>query len=152
MTDPIYQPAHYTVYPVETIELTRHLGFCLGNAVKYVLRAPYKGGVEDCLKALRYLEYEKGQMAYSPNSERLLCPCQRLLEFLHETPGDDLWLDIASVTELFLINMYHYAARGNAPSLPQMADNVRDLRRILTLRDMTGQIYEGMTGLPGERV
>jgi hypothetical protein len=30
----------------------------LGNVVKYVLRAPYKGGAEDLRKALQYLEWE----------------------------------------------------------------------------------------------
>lgn len=57
--DAINNPAHYTVYPVQPIEISRHLGFCIGNAVKYVLRAPFKGGVEDCDKALKYLEWEK---------------------------------------------------------------------------------------------
>ena len=56
---PITAPAHYTVYPVQPIEITRYLGFCLGNAVKYVLRAPYKGGVDDLQKALQYLEWEE---------------------------------------------------------------------------------------------
>ena len=56
--NPITAPSHYTVYPVQPIEITRYLGFCLGNAVKYVLRAPYKGGVEDCRKAVQYLEWE----------------------------------------------------------------------------------------------
>lgn len=57
--DPVTAPSHYTVYPVQPIAITRHLGFCLGNAVKYVLRAPHKGGVEDLKKALQYLEWEK---------------------------------------------------------------------------------------------
>ena len=56
--NPVSAPSHYTVYPVQPIEITRHLGFCLGNAVKYVLRAPYKGGEEDCRKATQYLEWE----------------------------------------------------------------------------------------------
>jgi hypothetical protein len=56
--DPVRNPAHYTIYPVQPIALTRYLGFCLGNAVKYVLRAPYKGGAEDLKKALQYLEWE----------------------------------------------------------------------------------------------
>lgn len=55
--DKIKHPEHYTKYSVEVIEITRHLPFCLGNVVKYVLRAPYKGGVEDCDKALQYLEW-----------------------------------------------------------------------------------------------
>ncbi len=59
IADPVYNPAHYTVYPVQAIEITRHLGFCLGNAVKYTLRAPWKGGVEDCDKALQYLLWEQ---------------------------------------------------------------------------------------------
>jgi hypothetical protein len=59
MHDPITAPDHYTVYPVQPIALTRHLSFCLGNAVKYILRAPYKGGVEDLRKAIQYLEWEK---------------------------------------------------------------------------------------------
>ena len=29
-----------------------------------------------------------------------------------------------------------------------MSCYVRELRRVLSLRDTTGQIYEGMTGLP----
>lgn len=57
--NPVTAPSHYTVYPVQPIVITRHLGFCLGNAVKYVLRAPYKGGAEDLYKALQYLEWEK---------------------------------------------------------------------------------------------
>lgn len=55
MDDKINHPAHYTKYNVEVIDITRYLPFCLGNVVKYVLRAPYKGGVEDCDKALWYL-------------------------------------------------------------------------------------------------
>lgn len=56
-SDPIQHPEHYTKYKTEVIEITRYLPFCLGNVVKYVLRAPYKGGVEDCDKALQYLKW-----------------------------------------------------------------------------------------------
>ena len=59
MSDPIHNPAHYTAYPVQPIEICRHLGFCLGNVVKYVLRAPLKGGLEDLNKALKYLKWEE---------------------------------------------------------------------------------------------
>ena len=58
--DPVTSPDHYTIYPVQPIAITRHLGFCLGNAVKYVLRAPYKGNAhQDLKKALQYLTWEK---------------------------------------------------------------------------------------------
>ena len=58
MSDPIHNPAHYTAYPVQPIAITRYLGFCMGNVIKYVMRAPHKGGVEDLGKALRYLDLE----------------------------------------------------------------------------------------------
>ena len=59
--DPITRPAHYTSHPsgVEAIVLCRHLSFCLGNVVKYVLRSPYKGSeIEDLKKARLYLDDE----------------------------------------------------------------------------------------------
>lgn len=52
--DPVEHPSHYTSYPHEVIELTEHLGFCLGNAVKYVLRAPFKGSELQDLKKARW--------------------------------------------------------------------------------------------------
>lgn len=56
--DPVNHPAHYTQYPHEVIELTEQLGFCLGNAVKYILRADYKGHKsEDLKKAAWYLRH-----------------------------------------------------------------------------------------------
>lgn len=57
--DNINHPQHYSVYyTLEVIELTKNLGFCLGNVVKYVLRAPYKrNAVEDLGKARWYLRY-----------------------------------------------------------------------------------------------
>ena len=56
--DPVLTPAHYTAYAVQPLEITRYLGFSLGNVVKYVLRAPHKNGLEDLDKALNYLTIE----------------------------------------------------------------------------------------------
>lgn len=61
MNDKIKHPEHYTKYNVEVIDITRYLPFCLGNVVKYVLRAPYKSGAEDCNKALQYLKWCKAR-------------------------------------------------------------------------------------------
>lgn len=56
MTDPVNHPHHYNQYPVEVIEITEHLDFCLGNVVKYVTRAPFKGEyIQDLKKAQWYL-------------------------------------------------------------------------------------------------
>lgn len=60
--DPITAPAHYTQYPgIEVIQLTEHLNFCRGNAVKYIARAGSKDSakeVEDLRKAIWYIERE----------------------------------------------------------------------------------------------
>lgn len=61
LPDPVDHPAHYTAHPsgVECIQITEHMGFCLGNAVKYIWRAGEKGNVvEDLRKARWYLDRE----------------------------------------------------------------------------------------------
>lgn len=59
--DMVNQPPHYTQHPsgVECIEVTRHMGFNLGNAIKYIWRADLKGdAIEDLEKAKWYIEDE----------------------------------------------------------------------------------------------
>jgi hypothetical protein len=60
-SDPVNHPKHYTAHPsgVECITVTEHMGFCLGNAVKYIWRADLKhDAVEDLKKARWYLDRE----------------------------------------------------------------------------------------------
>jgi hypothetical protein len=56
-SDPV-NPAHYQGDYVMRIIEDFKLGFCLGNVVKYVLRAENKGRVEDLKKASWYLNRE----------------------------------------------------------------------------------------------
>lgn len=59
--DPVHAPAHYRHLPggLEVIDVTETLGFCLGNVVKYVLRADHKGEpIQDLQKARWYLDRE----------------------------------------------------------------------------------------------
>ena len=60
MTDNINHPEHYTQHPsgVECIQITEHMGFCVGNAIKYLWRHEQKGGVEDLKKAKWYIDRE----------------------------------------------------------------------------------------------
>lgn len=61
MTDPVNHPPHYTAHPsgIECIQITEHMSFCLGNAVKYIWRADLKGeAIEDLRKAAWYIERE----------------------------------------------------------------------------------------------
>lgn len=59
--DPVNHPSHYTDGKYECIDFIEGhmLGFCLGNAVKYISRAGKKEGVsaeQDLKKALWYVE------------------------------------------------------------------------------------------------
>lgn len=59
--DPVNHPKHYTEHPsgVECIQITEHMGFCLGNAIKYIWRADLKNdAIEDLKKARWYIERE----------------------------------------------------------------------------------------------
>ena len=59
--DPVNSPVHYTSHAsgIEVIQITEHMGFCLGNAVKYILRCDLKGNaIEDLKKARWYLDRE----------------------------------------------------------------------------------------------
>lgn len=61
--DPVNHPSHYTSHPsgVEAIEITRHMGFNLGNAMKYLWRNGLKDGqpaVQDLEKAIWYIQDE----------------------------------------------------------------------------------------------
>jgi hypothetical protein len=58
MVDKI-NPDHYKTLPVECIEVTQHMNFCLGNVMKYIWRCDHKGNaIEDLKKAKFYLEKE----------------------------------------------------------------------------------------------
>lgn len=56
----VNHPRHYTQHPsgVECIQITEHMSFCLGNAIKYIWRADLKGGLEDLEKAKWYIDRE----------------------------------------------------------------------------------------------
>jgi|TARA_R110000765_G_scaffold36929_1_gene82167 hypothetical protein len=61
MSDLVNHPRHYTSHPsgIEAIEVTRHMNFNLGNAVKYVWRADLKGNsLQDLQKARFYINDE----------------------------------------------------------------------------------------------
>ena len=61
MNDPVNHPKHYTEHPsgIECIEITEHMNFNLGNAIKYLWRAGLKGEqIEDLRKARWYIDRE----------------------------------------------------------------------------------------------
>jgi hypothetical protein len=59
--DPVNHPAHYLTHRsgIECIQITEHLNFCLGNALKYIWRADEKGdAINDLSKAIWYIDRE----------------------------------------------------------------------------------------------
>jgi len=59
--DMVNHPPHYTQHPsgIECIQITEHMGFNLGNALKYIWRADLKGtSDQDMHKAIWYIERE----------------------------------------------------------------------------------------------
>ena len=70
-SDSVNHPAHYTwlkeLCGIEVIDITRHMNFCCGNSLKYILRAGHKKDasltdkekqIEDLKKAIWYLKDE----------------------------------------------------------------------------------------------
>jgi hypothetical protein len=61
MSDLVNHPPHYTRHPsgVECITITEHMGFNVGNAMKYLWRCGLKGDeIEDLKKAVWYINRE----------------------------------------------------------------------------------------------
>jgi hypothetical protein len=61
MHDPVNKPKHYTSHPsgIDCIQITEHMGFNLGNALKYIWRCDLKkDAIEDLKKAKWYIERE----------------------------------------------------------------------------------------------
>jgi len=61
MNDPVNNPKHYTEHPsgIDCIQIAEHMGFCIGNAIKYLWRADLKNNaIEDLEKAKWYIQRE----------------------------------------------------------------------------------------------
>jgi len=82
MSDPVNHPKHYTEHPsgVECIEITEHMGFNLGNAIKYIWRADLKGqSIQDLEKARWYLDREITKRKEEEATEKLIMDTMRKL-------------------------------------------------------------------------
>ena len=61
MSDIVNHPPHYKSHPsgIECIQITEHMGFNLGNAIKYIWRCDLKkDAIEDLEKAIWYIQRE----------------------------------------------------------------------------------------------
>lgn len=69
MNDLVNRPIHYTSHPsgIECIEITRHMNFNLGNAIKYIWRAGLKDDrLQELKKARWYIDDEIARLEKLP--------------------------------------------------------------------------------------
>lgn len=79
MTDAVNSPSHYISHPsrcdccgktIECIQITEHMNFCLGNAIKYIWRAGLKNdAIEDLRKARWYIDREIARIDHEQFSD-----------------------------------------------------------------------------------
>lgn len=61
MTDNVNNPKHYTAHPsgIECIQITEHMNFNLGNAMKYIWRTDLNNDVTTVEFKVQILNFEK---------------------------------------------------------------------------------------------
>lgn len=90
MNDNVNHPSHYTSHPsgIECIQITEHLDFCIGNAIKYLWRAGGKNDeVEDLKKAIWYIQRKIDLIdkpKYGSTNRVLLSRYEEIVEGKHE--------------------------------------------------------------------
>ena len=108
-------PQHYNEYGVEAIDLIEFysLGFHAGNAVKYLMRAPFKGKhKEDVEKALWYLE----RLRLRPFSILFPVMSKEHLEAIKDSPYQDvIWFICEGMTREALAMLMRVTPPSNSP-------------------------------------
>ena len=120
--DSVNRPSHYTGQKLECIEVTKHLSFLLGNAVKYVWRFQGKNGNEDLEKAKWYLKRQLNDYSAAGN-----LPYSKAAELLAALSGLDFLPDQAQAISCILL----VATGGNTRSLEQAVRHIEALQRYL---------------------
>jgi hypothetical protein len=97
--DAVVRPSHYNTEryrheacgePIEVIDITRRHDFCAGNALKYIMRAGFKGDeLEDLRKARRYLDYLIEELVAQQETAEILAD-ESTMEAIREGDRDML--------------------------------------------------------------
>lgn len=88
--DPVNNPSHYTSHPsgIEAIQVTEHMNFCIGNAIKYLWRAGLKTEEGIDARAKQIQDMEKAVWYVKREIERISSNEQRVSEgVLEPTPA-----------------------------------------------------------------
>lgn len=113
--DMVNHPSHYLQYTHEVIELTSLCGFCLGNAVKYILRADFKGRrSEDLKKAAWYVAY------------MLSLGLDDMIEEIKPGIVGEEWCDklIESYDNALVAKLVYSCAKGNRAAVQEVRDEL----------------------------
>lgn len=102
MTDMVNHPPHYTAHPsgVECVQITEHMGFCVGNAIKYLWRAGEKGdAIEDLEKARWYVDREISRLERERDSRTITGKREVSYQF-NVSPADaSQWVDLGFISD-----------------------------------------------------
>lgn len=127
--DPVNHPQHYLTHKsgVECIQVTEHMNFCLGNAVKYIWRADSKGdAINDLAKAAWYIDREITRRKALADSENA-----RLIGVIADSLDKDLVTKSASLADADARRQYEM---GNAcaygDGMPKDLDHAREWWRL----------------------
>lgn len=80
-TEKVNHPKHYNDHPsgIECIQVVEHMGFNIGNAMKYLWRADLKGAaIEDLKKAAWYVQREIEKRGGVPQQDTDMVPAAML--------------------------------------------------------------------------
>jgi hypothetical protein len=116
----VNHPVHYNQHAVEAIEIIENFNFCLGNAIKYIIRYPYKEGSQDLNKALWYLE----RQVNSSSLRVITTPEKKLLDniklLIHSEGNKDL--------KIVYQNIFSYQFEGGHPKV--IWESIEILRKL----------------------
>lgn len=113
--DNVNKPKHYRAHPsgVECIQITEHMGFNLGNAMKYIWRCDEKwDALEDLRKAVWYINREIERRENMNGKTK--CESERLRELdgCKYTPSDfEVRVAPADHEETSLRDVEHFVQR-----------------------------------------
>lgn len=107
-----------SVSPEQSIEIVRHLGFCMGNVAKHVLRASSRNGAEDLRKARAYLELEAETPGpgVRPDFFRIDEPLKTLRD--HLTSSDDQFAHLQAEFLVSLERWLLFRQKNADPAVP----------------------------------
>lgn len=116
--DMVNNPPHYNNHPsgIEVIEITKHLNFCIGNAVKYILRHAKKGTPkQDLEKAEWYIKreapwLERPRIEIHTNKPWPDIAVEKLMRYL--AVDDELPVDLKQVLVNLVFHNYSEAYQG----------------------------------------